>query len=255
MMEEFFSLDADGIALRGKIYAVENLPVSSPAVVILHGIPRSKPEPGDPGYAPMAREFAQAGFQSLFLNFRGAGDSGGNFSILGWTRDLNAAIDRLEQEYAPAGIALLGFSGGAAVAIHVAAHDPRVSAVVAASCPANFGALGVSIKVEDWLRNFKEIGLIRDPGFPASVPDWLKEFEEVAPEKWVDKLSPRPILFIHGEKDELVPLEHARLLFAKAGEPKEFFMVRDAPHRLRLSPVAIAKAKEWLLSWKQALPR
>jgi hypothetical protein len=53
--EEAIEIGVDGIVVRGKILKTENLPASAPAVVILHGIPQSKPVPGDPGYLPMAQ--------------------------------------------------------------------------------------------------------------------------------------------------------------------------------------------------------
>jgi alpha/beta superfamily hydrolase len=255
LREKPFEIIVDGIVVRGRIFIAPDLARRAPAVVILHGIPRSKPTPGDPGYAPMARELAQLGFLSLFLNFRGCGESEGNFHILGWSEDLQSLIDWLRKEYAPRGIALLGFSGGGAVAIYTAARDKRVSAVVSASSPANFDALGADGKLDAWMQGFREIGLIRDPDFPASLPAWLKEFEQVKPIDWVDKIAPRPVLFIHGEKDEIVPLDHARLLFEKAGEPKELFIIKNAPHRLRLEANAIAKAKDWLAAWKNTLAK
>ena len=134
------------------------------------------------------------------------------------------------------------------MAIYTAAHDRRVSAVVSASSPANFDALGMKGQVESWLKNFRAIGLFRDPRFPRSLPKWLAEFEELKPLNWVDKISPRPLLLLHGEKDELVPLGQARKLYGRAGEPKELFVVKNAPHRLRLEPEAIRRIKDWLLS-------
>ena len=251
--EEAIEVGVDGIVIRGKILKTENLPVSAPAVVILHGIPQSKPTPGDPGYLPMARDFAAAGFLTVLLSFRGCGESEGNFSILGWAEDLESLINWLAKKYSPAGIGLLGFSGGGAIAIYTAAHDPRISAVVAASSPANLNALAADAKVEAWLENFRAIGLIRDPGFPASAPDWLDEFETVKPVSWVERISPRPMLIIHGDQDTIVPVAHAWELFDKAREPKELFLIKDGPHRLRLEQVAVKKAREWMEAWKKSL--
>jgi len=255
MREESFDLAVNGITVRGKMFCPEKLDRRPAAVVILHGIPRSKPVPGDPGYTPIARELANLGFLTIFLNFRGCGDSEGNFHILGWAEDLKALIDWLEKKYSPRGIALLGFSGGAAVAIYTAAQDRRVSAVVSASCPANFDVLGVKNAAETWIKGFREIGLIRDPDFPGSVKDWLKEFEQVKPINWVERINPRPVVFIHGDKDEIVPVEQAKLLYNKAREPKKLYLIKNAPHRLRLDERAVAKTRGWLLSWKEYTTR
>jgi len=240
---------SDGLKLRGMIFEPDTQG-SCPAVVLLHGIPRSKPQPGDPGYLPLARDLAGMGFLTVFFNFRGAGQSHGNFHILGWSRDLNAMLDWLITNYGPERICLLGFSGGAAVAIYNAAQDFRISALVSVSSPAHFRTLVNEDQIEQWLKCFREIGLIREPDFPKSVPEWLKEFEEVSPIKWIEKISPRPILIIHGENDDTVPAKHAQMLFERANEPKEIFWVKNGQHRLRVDEHALKRAKDWLKSWK-----
>jgi alpha-beta hydrolase superfamily lysophospholipase len=168
---------------------------------------------------------------------------------------LKALLDWLKKKYNPAGIALLGFSGGAAIAIYNAAHDRRVSALVSASAPAFFDVLTESKNAGAWLENFKKIGLIRDQNFPESVPDWLHEFDLVRPLKWVHKISPRPVLFLHGDKDEVVPVSHARMLYKKARAPKELWVIKGAPHKLRMDERAVEKARAWLKQWKESMEK
>jgi fermentation-respiration switch protein FrsA (DUF1100 family) len=43
------------------------------------------------------------------------------------------------------------------------------------------------------------------------------------------KQSP-PILIIHGESDELIPVEHAYKLFKAAKEPKKLEIIKGADH-------------------------
>jgi len=252
MREEKFEVKVEGLAIKGWLVVPKDYEKKRFCVFVLHGIPRSKPSPDDPGYMPFVRELASNGFLSVFFNFRGTGESGGNFHILGWARDLKAVLSWLAQKYAPEKIALVGFSGGASVAIYHSAHNPDIDAVISVSSPAHFSALGVDKVPELLIKNFRQIGLIRDDTFPSSVSRWLEEFEEISPIKWVDKISPRPILFIHGEKDELVPLEHAQMLYEKAGEPKEFFCIKNGQHRLRVDRRALDKIKSWLINWKES---
>jgi fermentation-respiration switch protein FrsA (DUF1100 family) len=51
------------------------------------------------------------------------------------------------------------------------------------------------------------------------------------PIRWVDKISPRPILIMHGEKDTDTPVEAADRLFIAAREPKQLWIVPNALHR------------------------
>ena len=39
-----------------------------------------------------------------------------------------------------------------------------------------------------------------------------------------------PVMIVHAEYDEIVPLQHGRRLFEAAPEPKEFYVVKGAHH-------------------------
>jgi fermentation-respiration switch protein FrsA (DUF1100 family) len=196
----------------------------------------------------MARQIALAGFAAVFFNFRGTGESSGNFHLNGWSQDLIWVLDFLcsRMEVNPERIYAAGFSGGAAAAIYTAATDMRVKALVSVSCPAKFDAISQFKNTDVWIKGFRRIGLFRDPGFPPSIKDWTAEFEEMAPVKWVDKISPRPLLIIHGEEDELVSRDQAEDLFARAREPKELVWIPGGPHRLRTVPQVAGIIISWI---------
>jgi fermentation-respiration switch protein FrsA (DUF1100 family) len=48
----------------------------------------------------------------------------------------------------------------------------------------------------------------------------------------IGKLSPKPVIFIHGEKDEILPPACSRDLHAHAGEPKELILYPGCFHGL-----------------------
>ena len=54
--------------------------------------------------------------------------------------------------------------------------------------------------------------------------------ETYSPTYHIRKLSGRPLLFIAGEKDPLMPLALVRSLYEEAGEPKEMWIVPEATH-------------------------
>ncbi|MBI4288665.1 MAG: alpha/beta fold hydrolase [Chloroflexi bacterium] len=235
MSAEQVTLHVDGLAIAGEIH----LPVSEhstshfPCLILCHGIPAGPYDPSDRSYAQLAERTTGLGFAVFIFNFRGAGLSQGNFDILGWAHDLHAAIDYVHEreEIDRRLLFVLGSSAGAAVSVYVAAHDPRVSALACLACPARFGVeKGDANRLLDQSRR---VGIIKDPAFPPSVEEWRANFREVSPIRWIDRVSPRPLLLIHGEQDELIPVGQASALFDKAKDPKELVLLPGLGHRLR----------------------
>ena len=241
-------LQVDSIKIEGRLYlpgGTNRTPY--PVVCICHGIPAGRPQdPGDGGYPLLAERICHQGFAVFIFNFRGTGTSGGNLDILGWTRDLKAAVDYLYAlpEVDRSHLSLLGFSGGAAVSVYVAADDTRISFVVACACPAEFKFDDPSPLIE----RFRSIGAIRDKDFPSSAEEWIKGFKLVSPIKHVARIAPRPLLLVHGSRDETVNISQAYELFARAGEPKQIIIVNGAEHRLRQNDRAMAIVIDWLKS-------
>lgn len=243
-------LQVDGLKIDSRLY----LPGSGggapyPAVCICHGIPSGRPPaPGDGGYPLLAERICREGFAVFIFNFRGTGASGGNLDMLGWARDLKAAMDYLYAlpEVDRSHLSLLGFSGGAAVSVFVASQDSRVSSVITCSCPAEF-RFGAPSPLID---RFRSIGVIRDKDFPDSLEEWINGFSLVSPIMHVAGIAPRPLLLVHGNRDELVDVSQAYRLYDRAGEPKQIIIVDGAGHRLRQDDRAMAIVIDWLKSWR-----
>ena len=242
-------MEVDDLKITGKLYLPGNL-TAYPTVCVCHGIPAKSPDPNDRGYPLLAERICSEGFTVLIFNFRGTGGSNGNFDILGWTRDLKAAIDYLSTlpEVDMPRLTLLGFSGGAAVSICVASGDKRVSCVVACASPAEFTFFTKSANPSSVIDHFRSIGVIRDRDFPRSAEEWLNGFRLVSPIKYVAEIAPRPLVLVHGSQDETVEVSHAHKLYDKAREPKQIIIVDGAGHRLRQDDKAMAIVIDWLKS-------
>ncbi|MCJ7796276.1 MAG: alpha/beta hydrolase [Thermoleophilia bacterium] len=219
-----------------------------PALCICHGIPAVPFNPADTGYHDLAARFAELGLVTLIFNLRGAGLSEGDFDMLGWSRDIGSAIDLLSEEETvdPSKVFLMGFSGGAAAGIHRAASDTRVAGVISCASPAHFRDLTGDGELDQCLARWREIGIIRDPAFPANLESWAAGFLEVAPAAHVGCLAPRPLLILHGDADEVVPLSHAHDLFNAAHDPKQLSIIPGGMHRLRVNEQAMSTAVDWL---------
>jgi dipeptidyl aminopeptidase/acylaminoacyl peptidase len=249
MRKKDVSFISDNLNLYGELYSPDITDPAKPALCLCHGIPAVSYNPAERGYALLAEKFCANGFITFIFNFRGAGLSQGNLDLLGWTHDLKAAVNYLYSldEVKRSQLTLIGFSGGAAVSVYVAAHDTRIASVVTLACPATFDFLPGN-KADAIIAHFRTIGVIRDKDFPASVGKWLEGFNTVSPLRYVDQISPRPVLIIHGDKDDTVPVGHAHNLYQKAGEPRELIIIPNAGHRLRLEEKAVDAILNWLVN-------
>ena len=221
MLKEFVTLEVDGNIIAGWLYRPDDKG-RYPAVCLCHGIPSGNPpDLNDAGYPGLAEHVCRQGYAVMIFNFRGTGDSGGNLDILGWTRDLAAVIDYLSQSPGvdASRLFLVGFSAGAATSVYVASRDKRVAGVAACACPADFSLILEGEGWRSYIERFRSMGAIKDAGFPPSIEGWLDNFRAVTPLDHVAAIASRPLLLVHGDGDETVPLDHARRLYDKVGEP------------------------------------
>lgn len=244
-------IESDGLRLRGY---VARPPASSGgpgvvrhALVLCHGFPA-----GPRGAVSAAQTYpeladrvaADAGWVVLTFNFRGAGDSEGDFSLNGWLADLHAAISHLITIAGVDRVWLAGFSTGGSLAVCAAGEDDRVAGVAALAAPADFE--GWASEPRAFLQHAREIGVVRDPAFPPDFDAWARQLHETRPLALISKIPPRPVLLVHGGSDDTVPLVDARALADAAGGEVELRVLSGAGHRLRHDPRAIAVLMGWL---------
>jgi len=253
MFKDFIVLQVDGISIVGQIY-LPDIDTRYPLVCLCHGVPSGNPlDPNDGGYPTLAARICQQNYAVFFFNFRGTGDSGGNMDLLGWTRDLQAVVNYLYdlKDIDSSHLYLVGFSGGAATSVYVASKDKRVSGVAACACPAHFDLFTERGEPQEIIDRYRSIGAIRDDDFPPTIKGWFDNLKLVTPLDHVAGIAPRPLLLVHGELDETVPLNHASELFAKAGEPKQMIVLEGAGHRLRQEEKAVVAFLDWLDSLRR----
>jgi uncharacterized protein len=215
----------DGTRLSGWFLRA-NTANPAPTIIICHGLHTGRREG-----LPLALRLVATGYNVLCFDFRAHGLSGGRYTSAGYheTGDVLGAVGFAlgRPDVDVHRIGLLGFSMGAAASVQAAARCAQVSALVADSAYATF--------VDAVRSSFRRVGKL--PPYPfqplaLSAGRWLvhADLSILRPVDFIDQISPRRVLIIHGEEDEIVPVRHARLLFLAAQEPKELWIVSGAYH-------------------------
>lgn len=217
------------------------------AVLLLHGFTGSRDELGVAGtnegvFSRTARSLAENGMASLRIDFRGSGESGGEWrdtTFSGQIADAVAALDWLrgQPEVDPERTAALGWSQGGLVAAHLAAERTDLAAVVLwapAQNPLwNFsGFLGVETTRK---------ALAADPSEEITVAlPWGGDmtlraafWQEMAATDPVAAAAryPGPLMVIVGTRDDVVtPQPAAGEIFLRYHEGEEELVVLDTDH-------------------------
>jgi fermentation-respiration switch protein FrsA (DUF1100 family) len=211
---------SDGLTLHGFWIPA---PGSDRAVIILHG------HGGSMDYdIQRAPAFHAAGFNVLLFDFRAHGRSGGRLATFGYLErhDVLGAVEFLKGRGMHR-IGLLGFSYGGMASMLAAPICPDVNAVVTDGGPARVRTAIIGRCVEVGLPRW----LARPLAWLAVAATSLRlgvNLFPYEPIRWVGKIAPRPILFIHGELDRYLP--DFDELYAAAGEPKEAWRLPEVDH-------------------------
>jgi uncharacterized protein len=212
-------LDSDGVRLKAVLASPSAAAGPTRGLVLCHGAAAgAHPDPAaiDASYGELASALAAAsGWTVLTFDFRPLKRGMTEASLPDWLKDLRTAFEHLLALETVSGVSLAGFSVGGALALCLAGEDERVEGVAAFAAPAEF---------DDW---------VADPG-------------DVRPLQSVSKVPPRPLLLVHGDADDVVPVTDARALADAAGGEVELRVLAGAGHNLRHDPRATAVLEGWL---------
>ncbi|MGC8784926.1 MAG: alpha/beta hydrolase [Armatimonadota bacterium] len=175
----------------------------------------------------VALELHRMGFSCLLFDFRAHGESGGRTTTIGAreVQDALGAIDFVARFGLP--ILLFGSSMGGAVAIMTAARDERVGAVISDSAYARLAHAANTW----WEAGFgKVLGKLCRPVKYLATWFTRTSLSQAQPVREIGKIAPRPVLLIHGDRDHLVPVEHAYALYQAAGEPRTLWIASGSGH-------------------------
>ncbi|MBI2666515.1 alpha/beta fold hydrolase [Candidatus Woesearchaeota archaeon] len=223
-----------GLTLRGTIFKPKKY---TTAIIFCHGFPSSAE-----GSSPkrFAKFFQQMGYLVMLFSFSGSGSSEGKFEdklMSQEVKDIKSAVDFLSEHYEYNQLVLIGHSTGAIDAALYAHTDKRVDKLVLLGGVSklseavrydftdeqvrDFWKKGYIVyhRAKSWVHKKKIKRAFYDEFFQLDVLGSLKKFK-------------KPLLIIHGEKDEAIPVQKdPQELYAAANQPKKLLIIKNADHR------------------------
>jgi pimeloyl-ACP methyl ester carboxylesterase len=219
---------ADGVRLAA-VHLEGPHPSRPLAVVVGHGFTQSTRRPGTK--AVLEALAAHAGV--VGIDFRGHGASAGR-STVGHheVHDVEAAV-RHARDLGYADVVTCGWSMGGSIVLRHAALHGGVDGVFSVSAvsrwfykdtkPMRRVHLAIETRLGRLITRHALRTRITNQGWPADEPP-------EAPVDVIGRISPIPVLIVHGDRDHYFPVEHPRALYEAAREPKELWLVEGFAH-------------------------
>lgn len=194
-------------------------------VLLLHGYTGWKEE-----LYPIACQYAENGYHALVPDMRCSGESEGDFIGMGWTDRLDNMLwlEEILSRDPEAEIVIHGQSMGAACALMMSGEElPSQVKAIVSDCAYTDAYSMFAKQMKDWF------GL---PSFPLldSMNLVLQlrggyDLKEASALEAVKNTS-LPVLMIHGEEDDMVPVDMAYELYEAAAGEKELLIIPGAGH-------------------------
>ncbi|MBW2700147.1 MAG: alpha/beta fold hydrolase [Deltaproteobacteria bacterium] len=223
---------ASGMKLAGVLHIPDDRPKGEPTagVLICHGMLSYKDSPKHLG---LARQLAEKGLAVLRFDFQGRGDSPGDLMGLSFTRQVieaRAALETLRRETGVERFALVGSSMGGAVATILAASGLRgLEAMVTFAAVARPADLGPRMVDAKGLAVWRDRGWLDFEGERVGIAwfDDAQVTEVLGPAARVSC----PWLILHGEQDDVVPVEESRALHEACPVHSRLEIITGADHQ------------------------
>ena len=282
---------SEGVKLVGDVYSPPDLKPGAKraGIVLCHGytgvkdlyLPDNARALTEAGYVAMTFDYKgwgnSEGARSRLAPYSRVADVEAALTFLGALPAVDA--DRL---------GLYGTSYGGATATWVAAIDDRVKCVVSVVGIGNGRRWMRSVRRPDeWYdlleraradrvrrvlegqstpvdraeillpdRQSAELAALARRNLPAAVNaiplEYVDETLQFHPEWVVDRIAPRPILFVTTDNDRLVPPEESEQLYARAGSPKKLVVLKGYGHYEVYADPAFSEVMAAAVAWYRA---
>jgi putative redox protein len=219
---------------------------ASGAVILCHGMESDK---NSEKLIVLSKALAERGILTLRFDFSYVGESSGKFEDItysGEVDDLRAAYSLLQGRH-NGKTAILGSSMGGTVAVLFAAAEPTVAALVTIAAPLHPEQFPKRVLTPAQLLEWRNLGFTFYHGVKLNV-SLLHDLESLDVAEAARKIA-CPVLILHGDADEVVPVEEAYELHDCLGNSKRLRVLRGADHRLsdpQIMRDALSEALDWL---------
>jgi pimeloyl-ACP methyl ester carboxylesterase len=215
------------------------------SVILCHGMESNK---NSDKLVLMSDALAARGILTLRFDFAYAGESSGKFEDItcsGEVDDLQAAY-ALIQNRQPGKTAIFGSSLGGTVALLFAAREATVAALVTLAAPLHPENFPRRILTLAQCQQWREQRFTIYNGQRLNV-SLLEDLESIQVSDSVRRIK-CPVLILHGDADEIIPVEEAYELHACLSSAKRLSILPGTDHRLS-DPVLLQRAITEALDW------
>jgi alpha-beta hydrolase superfamily lysophospholipase len=232
----------DNIELAANLYLPGPRDAWAPGIIVCHGFGSCKEN-----YADFGERASAMGFAVLAMDLRGHGDSQGvvDENIF---NDVAAALLYLQSrpEANPTSISIRGASMGGWLAIHTAAHLIDIAPVVA-YCPITETLLTILMEEVSMVQRGHGSSVLPSTLPRVDVNSVAKLLHRLDITRAARRLSPRPLLLVHCEGDEVVPSHLSRRIYDAAAEPKSLWLLPEGDHHFaQHDPDTDKRVLEWV---------
>ena len=218
---------------------------SAGAAILCHGMESNK---DSEKLIFLGRQLAQRGILTLRFDFSYVGESSGKFADItysGEVEDLRAAYEIMRNRHSGK-IVIFGSSMGGTVALMFAAAEPQVAAVATLAAPLHPENFPKRVLSPAELERWRKRGFTRYNGQRLNV-NMLKDLESIDVPAAARSIR-CPVLILHGDADEVVPVAEAHELHDCLKNSPRLSILNGGDHRLS-DPILMDRAMCQTLEW------
>jgi uncharacterized protein len=221
---EFDYVAADGITIDAELIVASENKEQQGTIILLHGIGGCKES-----FYSLASKYSEMGFNTVLIDLRGHGASGGKYCTFGYyeKNDVAGIARKLKQIFPDKPVGIYGCSLGGAIALETMEEEESI----------DFGIIACTF---DDVKNVVREYTARYVGFKCN---WVADFalwraesvaafeaDDIRPYESAKNIS-KPVLIIHGDSDINIPIALGKRNFdSLASLHKEFYEVKGGNH-------------------------